>query len=424
MNIFVNLHEPKPKNFFDRYINPYLSPEYDSSDMVRSHSAKEVAEEIQKLVEPFRNRSDNLGKLFKEINVIVPQAGVVKSDIELSFSGDRKKVADALVRIKDALAEIKGVENITDDAKPGVDEYKLKINHYGQELGFSEGAIVQALQPFFLEGEYGKMFNDEGLVRIRLQDSYKDSIRRFENFELQIPGKNQFVALKDIVKIERKSSYAKIFKVDGKRVSTVYASLDKKIITSAEVMERLSPIFEDLEKDGVSVDIKGEEKENRRVTSEIIRSAVIAIFLIFVALVWMFDSIALPLITLSTIPLSILGVLIGHKIMGLNLTMPSLIGIVGLCGVVVNDGLIMIDFIKKSKTLDELLERAKLRLRPILLTSLTTVLGLSSLIFFASGQALILQPMAVTLGFGLIWATILNLYYVPLLYSVLYRIKI
>ena len=147
--------------------------------------------------------------------------------------------------------------------------------------------------------------------------------------------------------------------------------------------------------------------------------AMMAIFLIFVALVWMFDSIALPLITLSTIPLSILGVLIGHKIMGLNLTMPSLIGIVGLCGVVVNDGLIMIDFIKKSKTLDELLERAKLRLRPILLTSLTTVLGLSSLIFFASGQALILQPMAVTLGFGLIWATILNLYYVPLLYSVL-----
>jgi multidrug efflux pump subunit AcrB len=188
-------------------------------------------------------------------------------------------------------------------------------------------------------------------------------------------------------------------------------------------MERLAPIFETLEKEGVSVDIKGEEKENRTVKKEIIQSAVIALFLIFVALVWMFDSIALPLITLTTIPLSILGVLIGHVVMGMNLTMPSLIGIVGLSGVVVNDGLIMIDFIKRTKTIDELLERAKLRLRPILLTSLTTVLGLSSLMFFASGQALILQPMAVTLGFGLIWATVLNLYFVPLLFSVLYRVK-
>ncbi|SFP47358.1 efflux RND transporter permease subunit [Hydrogenimonas thermophila] len=423
-HLFVNLHEPVPKNFFDKYINPYLSPEYDSSDMIRKHSAQEIAAQIQKLVEPFKKRSDEFGKLFKEINVIVPQAGIVKSDIELSFGGESKKVAVALERVKKALGKIKGVENITDDAKPGVDEYKLKINRYGQELGFTEGALVQALQPFFLEGEYAKMFNDEGLVRIRLQDSNKDSLKRFEHFELQVPGQFRFVSLKDIVDIERKESLAKIFKVDGKRVSTVYASLDKKFITSAEVMEKLSPIFEDFEKNGISVDIKGEEKENRRVKTEIIRSAVIAIFLIFVALVWMFDSIALPLITLSTIPLSILGVLVGHKVMGINLTMPSLIGIVGLCGVVVNDGLIMIDFIKNAKSLDELLERAKLRLRPILLTSLTTVLGLSSLIFFASGQALILQPMAITLGFGLIWATILNLYYVPLLYSVLYRIKI
>ena len=422
-HLFINLHEPVPQNFFDKYINPYLSPEYDSSDRFRRHLAQEVAEQIQKLIEPFKNKSDEFGKLFKEINVIVPQAGIVKSDIEISFGGDSSKVTEALKLVKGTLLEIKGVENITDDAKVGVDELKLKVNRYGEELGFTEGTLVQLLQPLFLEGEYAKMFNDEGLIRIRLQDSNKDIFKRFEHLELQIPGKNQFVALKDIVDFKRKESLSKIFKVDGKRVSTVYATIDKKLITSAEVMEKLTPIFEKLKNSGVSIDIKGEEKENRRVKREIIRSAVVAIFLIFVALVWMFNSIVLPLITLSTIPLSILGVLIGHKIMGLNLTMPSLIGIVGLCGVVVNDGLIMINFIKNSKSIDELLKRAKLRLRPILLTSITTVLGLSSLIFFASGQALILQPMAVTLGFGLIWATILNLYYVPLLYSVLYRIR-
>ena len=103
--------------------------------------------------------------------------------------------------------------------------------------------------------------------------------------------------------------------------------------------------------------------------------------------------------------------------------MPGMIGVVGLIGVVVNDGLIMVSFIKKSKDLEELMYLARTRLRPILLTSITTVLGLSTLIFFASGQAMILQPMAVSLGFGILWATVLNLVYVPLLYAVVYRIK-
>jgi multidrug efflux pump subunit AcrB len=126
---------------------------------------------------------------------------------------------------------------------------------------------------------------------------------------------------------------------------------------------------------------------------------------------------------ISTIPLVLLGVYLGHYIMDINLSMPGLIGIVGLAGVVVNDGLIMVDFIKKAKNSEELMQRAKTRLRPILLTSLTTVLGLFTLMFFASGQAMILRPMAISLGFGIAWATILNLWYIPLLYAVVYKIK-
>ena len=153
------------------------------------------------------------------------------------------------------------------------------------------------------------------------------------------------------------------------------------------------------------------------------QSAIIAIFLIFITLVWLFDSIVKSLIVISTIPLVLLGVFVGHFLLGLNLSMPGLIGIVGLAGVVVNDGLIIVDFIKYAKNTEDLIRRAKARLRPILLTSLTTVLGLITLIFFASGQAMILQPMAISLGFGIAWATVLNLIYVPLLYAVIYRIK-
>jgi len=153
------------------------------------------------------------------------------------------------------------------------------------------------------------------------------------------------------------------------------------------------------------------------------QSAVVAIFLIFITLVWLFDSILKSLIVISTIPLVLLGVYFGHFVMGLNMTMTGLIGTVGLAGVVVNDGLIMVSFIKDAKDTEDLMKKAKTRLRPILLTSLTTVLGLLTLMFFASGQAKILQPMAISLGFGIAWATVLNLIYVPLLYATVYKIR-
>ena len=137
----------------------------------------------------------------------------------------------------------------------------------------------------------------------------------------------------------------------------------------------------------------------------------------------MFNSLVLPIIVVSVIPLSLFGALAGTYIMGMHMTMPGMMGVIGPAGVVVNDGLIMLDFINGSKNYGEIVHRAGMRLRPILLTSVTTVLGLSSLMFFASGQALILQPMAISLGFGVAWATILNLYYVPLMYAVIYRVR-
>jgi multidrug efflux pump subunit AcrB len=188
-------------------------------------------------------------------------------------------------------------------------------------------------------------------------------------------------------------------------------------------MNRLQPLLKEIENSGVKVIIKGEAKENAKVKREMMQAMSIAMFLIFIALVWMFNSLLLPLIILSTIPLSIVGALIGTKLMGINMTLPGVMGIIGLAGVVVNDGLIMLSFIKESKNYDELVQKAGMRLRPIILTSVTTVLGLSSLMFFASGQALILQPMAISLGFGIAWATVLNLYFVPLAYAVVYRIN-
>ena len=423
-HIFIDLHERAPTNIFDMYISPYLSIEYNPEALKRQRSAKEIAVDVEALVEPFRKLKDKDDLVYEELIVRVPGAGVVASDIEISISSSSEQKAKEGVEILEkALASINGVNNISNDANLGEKELKLRVNEYGQQLGFNEELISSELRSYYLKGEYGKMFNESGLVRVKIESAINEKIDSIKSIEVQIPTTNKYVLLSDVCDFIMLQSFVALKKEDGVRIRTVVASLDKKVQTSAEVMKKLDSTFKKLKNDGYNIDVKGEEKENNKNKKEMMRSAVIAIFLIFITLVWLFDSIKKSLIVISTIPLVLLGVFFGHMVMGINLTMPGMIGIVGLAGVVVNDGLIVVNFIKHVKDTEELMQRAQTRLRPILLTSLTTVLGLSTLIFFASGQAMILQPMAISLGFGIAWATVLNLIYVPLLYAVVFKIK-
>ncbi len=416
--IFINLKERAPSNFFDKYINPYLSPKYDDTDMTRIEPARTIADKISKVLNKSFPQED---KSFEELKVYVPGASIVSNDLEIALSSKEEKLkAESIRMIKEALGNIKEVSNIADDVLIGNLDLKFTVNQYGQRLGFNEAILVNTLKPYYFKGSFSKMYDQSGIVEIVFQSRNKDIKTSLDDFEVTVPNTTQKVLLKDIVEFKTKESLSQIFKENGTAIQSITASLNN--ITSDEVYAKLRPTLEKIDK-RVKIDIKGEQEENKKVQEEMARAFVIALLLIFIALVWMFDSIVKSLIILSTIPLSVLGVLIGHFIMGLNLTMPGLIGIVGLAGVIVNDGIIMMDFIQKAKDLQEMKQYALLRLRPILLTSLTTILGLSTLIFFASGQSLILQPMAVALGFGIVWATILNLYYVPMLYRIIYLRK-
>jgi multidrug efflux pump subunit AcrB len=384
--------------------------------MIRDKSAQEIEEEIKHVLQELMNN-----KTYEELNVFSLKTGIVKNDIEIalsSFSDEKMKQAIGVLQKK--LGTISGVSNIANDLLEGNTELKFKVNGYGQTLGINEEYIISSLRPYYFKGAYSKMFDDKGIVEVVFQSKNKDIVQSLEHFKITIPNTQVQVLLKEVVTFVNQPAYSQIFKENNQRIRTVTASI--RNVTSAEVYAQLKPTLDELKKE-VTIVIKGEEEENKKVQKEMGEAFVIALILIFIALIWMFDSIVKSLIILSTIPLSVLGVLVGHFLLGLNLTMPSLIGIVGLAGVVVNDGIIMMDFIKDAKNLKEVKTRALLRLRPILLTSITTVLGLFTLMFFASGQALILQPMAVSLGFGIMWATVLNLYYVPLLFSIVYKKK-
>ena len=423
-HIFIDLHERAPDNWYNRYINPIFSIEYNASVLKRHRDAKVIAEDVKRWLAPFENETQNGAKVFENFNITTPGTGVVAHDIEIALSGKSDvQLAQGVRRLETALAGVSGVYNIADDADLGERELKLRVNDYGYDLGLNEAEIARQLRAYYLKGEYGKMFNGAGLVRLRIESIRKDDPQSLKRFRIQLPGTAQTAALSDVADFIYTQSYVTIEKDDGERTRNVFAALDKEKRTSAEAMAAIKTELSALEADGFTVEVKGEEKENAKTKREMSQAAAVAIFLIFITLVWLFDSLGLSLIVLSTIPLVIVGVYVGHWAMGLNITMPSLIGIVGLAGVVVNDGLIMVSFIRKATNSEELMSLARRRLRPILMTSITTVLGLMTLIFFASGQAQILQPMAVSLGYGILWATVLNLLYVPLLYAVVYRVR-
>jgi len=422
--IIINLHEKAPENFFDRFINPVFSLEYDDTDMIRQIKAHDLLKEIEKnVLHDIRDYKEHGVKVFEEFNLFAQQTGIVGNDIEIGFSSlEPKKVLSAIKKVEENLSNIAGVHDIGDNANIGEKELKLRVNEYGQSLGLSEGSITSALRGSFFKGEYAKAFNQEGLVRIKVEDKYKDQRGSIEDFKITTTD-GQVVVLKDVCDFYYQKSFVKIFKEDGDKVRSLFARVDKKVIVPTDVMTQLKPLLDEIRKEGVKVIVKGEQKENTKLKKEMTEASILAVFLIFITLVWMFNSFIQPLIILSIIPLSIFGVLVGTKLMGINMTMPGIMGAIGLAGVVVNDGLIMLEFVRRAKSQQEILHYAAQRVRPILLTSVTTVLGLSSLMFFASGQALILQPMAISLGFGIAWATVLNLYFVPLMYAVIYRIK-
>jgi len=355
--------------------------------------------------------------------VEIPTTGMVKSDIVISLSEKNKtKMIKDLKKIENALKKIKGVHSIYDDAELGAKLLKIKINKYGESLGFTQGYIVSSLRGYFGDAEIAKTINGK-VVKIKLKDIDKDKFNFIQNFRITIPNTNQEILLTKITNFIIENNFKKLNKYNGVLAKSVYANLDKKVITTSEVYKRIDPLLKELKKEGVKIEIGGAKKVSKEFMKDIKYSMIVALILIFITLVAMFNSVLLPFVVISVIPLSLLGVVIGNFIMGMNFTMIGMIGVVGLAGIVVNDGIIMIEFLKDAKSLDDLMNKASLRVRPILLTSITTILGLATLIFYPFGQSVILQPLAIVIGYGLAFSTLLNLFYLPLFFAIIKRIK-
>ncbi len=413
--ITVELFEMKPQDFINRYLNPVLNLSFDFNDpnKIRTIHTYELAKIVKKDLEKFEKRYD-----ITDFGVMEERAGLIKSDIQLNFIGkDDKKIVSAIHRLEKILKKDERVREISDNVEYGRDEYKIEVNSYGERLGLSEGYVAKVLSGYFLDNRKAMSFNENGVMEIKTKALNRDEVKTLYDFQIKTP-EGVFVALRDVVDFIKKRDYQKIEKRDGDVVKTLFINVDKDLITPEEMLSYLSPFIKEIKKEGIVVKTYGEKEKNRQLANDMKVAVTLAMFLILITLLFIFPKFKYVFMVMSVIPLSLLGAFLGHKLLGIHLTMPSLIGLLGLAGVVINDGIIMLDFLHGTHKAKEFFERAKLRLRPILITSITTFLGLFSLIFYATGQAIILQPIAVSLGFGLLWGTILNLVYLPTLYAV------
>ena len=417
--ITVELWEMKDKDWINRWLNPVLNLSFDfnNPEKRRERHTYALAKPIEKLIAPFKKRYN-----LEELGVRQRHIGVVRNDIKINFFGaPQKEILSAMKRVKKALRGMRGVVAVSDNLQYGKREYKIRLNDYGERLGLSEGAVARLLSGYFLTRRQALTFGPEGVVEIRTEALDKDDLDRLRNFELPLSN-GRYVRLFEVTKLEATRDFMQIKKRDGVPVKSVFATVNKRQLTPNDALAKLDPLLKELKKEGVGIRLMGEKEKNAQLAKEMRHATMIALFLILAALLVIFDRFRSALMVMSVIPLSIFGALAGHWVMGINLSMPSVIGILGLAGVVVNDGIIMLDFLHGTRDYDTFLKRAALRLRPILITSLTTFLGLFTLIFYATGQAVILQPIAVAIGFGLLWGTVLNLFYLPVLYAVWYGI--
>jgi multidrug efflux pump subunit AcrB len=420
MSISIELNQIKAKNFIDKYVTPNLSFYYDDTYMTREKTSQEISKEIKEFLKE---------KQFKEkynlvdLSVVQKKVGPIKADIKIGLvSSDYSKVHKYIKELENALENSKGVLSVANSTNFGVDELKLKINKYGESLGLDEGYLGKILANQYLNIKKSTTFNQNSILDIKVKSIYKDNLESFKTQEIKLKN-GQIVTLNQVCEFISIKSFEKITKENGETNFYIFSNVDTKLTTATQVLTQLEPLLEKIKNDNVKIVLKGEAKKNEELKSDMKLATSLAMVLILLSILYLFNSFRETFIVMSVIPFSLLGVLIGHQIMDINLGMTTMIGALGLAGVVINDGIIMMTYLRKSTNLDELFIFASKRFRPIILTTITTLIGVSSLIFFPTGQAVLFQPMAIALGFGLAWGTVLNLIYLPVLYSFAYRLK-
>jgi multidrug efflux pump subunit AcrB len=347
-------------------------------------------------------------------------------------SSDTEDLIVAAQELKAELAEFPGVIDISDSFREGKIEVKLGLKPEARTLGLTLADLARQVRRGFYGDEAMRIQRgrDEVKVMIRYPEEERRSMGNIESMRIRTPQGDE-VPFGRVATVEIGRGYASIERADRQRVVSVTGDVDQEVTNADEINGILrDEVLPNLlaAHPGLRYSMEGEQKEQNESLGSLKKGFALAILMIYVVLAVLFKSYTQPALIMTAIPFGLVGAIWGHILMGLDLTLISMFGVVALTGVVVNDSLLMIDFINRARREGQsmrvaVVESGVRRFRPIMLTSLTTFAGLTPLLLEKSLQAKFLIPMATSLAFGVVFATFITLVLIPVVYSLLTDFK-
>ena len=354
------------------------------------------------------------------------QGGPPGRDLDIRlYGGETAALKQAALETRDLIRRFNGVTDITDNLPWGKQELIFSVNERGRMLGFTTETVSRQVREAF-DGTIAQRFirNDEEVaVRVQLPRN-ATSPATLRRLYLRAPEGKE-VPLLQVVDLESDRGFALIRRENGIREVSVTAEIEESVVNPTELVAALEAdgLPNIAKRHGVEFRFAGKAEEQGETLADMRIGALVGLTMIYIVLAWVFGSYTRPLVVMSIIPFAVVGAIIGHWLLGFDLTILSLIGLLGLSGIVVNDSIILVTAIDERFARNEslhtaIIDGARDRLRPVVLTSLTTIGGLLPLLAETSLQAQFLKPMALTIVFGLMATTILVLVVVPALIAI------
>ena len=407
---------------------------------IRNMAAAHVGEVTIELA-PAQTRSytsEQLGLMWRNTTVAIPEAVEVNftmsimtpgEDVDVQLAGPNiVELRAAADEVKRRLAEYTGVHEISDSFRAGKEEMRLDIKPAAENLGLTLQDLGRQVRQAFYgeEAQRIQRGRDDIRVMVRYPRESRRSLGDLENMRIRTPDGGE-VPFSQVALVEPGRGFASIKRVNRNRAVNVTAAVDATVTSGNQVITDLQDrILPDVLANYPSIfyTFEGVQAEQADAIGGLKRGFILALLMIFALLAIPLKSYIQPLIIMGAIPFSLVGAIWGHMVMGLDVTLMSMFGLVALTGVVVNDSLIMVDFINRRRAVSydiatAIRQAGSRRFRPILLTSLTTFFGLVPLMLERSMQAAFLVPMAVSLAFGVLFATFITLFLVPIAYVIL-----
>jgi len=358
-----------------------------------------------------------------------PGNGPAGRAIEIRLQGENiNELLEVSGKIREQLVKFSGVSDVMDDTRPGKEELQIELKPGALSLGANGATLANQLRIAF----NGRKVDDiqrgaeqlELYVRLRSQD--KLTISQLRNFPVTLASGTQ-IPLSTLAQMHYGRGPSRINRIEGQRTLTIIGDIDSEVANTSEVLNTLQvSTIEPLmaQYPGITASFEGEAKEGNTTAQSIVSKFVMGLLGIYIILSFQFKSYFEPIMVMLTIPLAIIGVMWGHLLLGYDLTMPSIIGFVSLAGIVVNDSILLVVFIKQhmkegQEAHEAAVNASRERFRAVFITSATTVAGTFPLLLETSTQAQVLQPLVVSLIFGIITSTCLILFVLPALYVIL-----